>query len=292
MIISMTESEISSLESSIAADRATMAAVPDYMAQQAIQRNIDNKTATLNDLRATLSSLYSSYSAKVRERNNIPLTIPGTVSQIRYAQKEVWIEEIRLNYTVTQNNSFDNIIRNKLNSMDRAADRIELYELLTAPEGSVGGHQAISSPLEEGLQTLIANRAIFTQHGYDMKTWNLPSAFTTLHNGIDISCNANAVIKSPVSGYITAITDNSITIMSLPMQTYDVSGHFIVTVTLGNIQPLDFTVNQTVIMGQELGNVVNSEYCGNIGATNYLHISVYTEGSEGNFNADPYFLIE
>jgi hypothetical protein len=176
--------------------------------------------------------------------------------------------------------------------MSNPADRIEMYSLLTAPEGNFGGHQSISSPFEESLSSLITNHAIFSQHGYDTKTWNMPPVSATSHNGIDISCNAYQSVKSPVNGYITALTDNSITIKSLELDTYDVTGKFTATVTLGNVQPGTFAVNQSVVVGQELGKVINAQYCGNIGASNYLHVSVYVEGSEGNFNADPYLLLE
>lgn len=124
-------------------------------------------------------------------------------------------------YNVKRNNTFDEVLRNKLLSEPNGAERIELYELfLGVANGSPnihGGHQIFNTilPGTSFYEDYVETGKIATSFGYDMYKWNnithvyQEGANDKLHNGIDIFVKSNTRIYAAFDGEIEKIDSST-----------------------------------------------------------------------------------
>ncbi|WP_295219458.1 peptidoglycan DD-metalloendopeptidase family protein [Ruminococcus sp.] len=227
-----------------------------------------------------------------------------------FYQKYEWVKDCRLYYTVHQNCTFEEAIRQILSRQPNATERLEYYALLfgSGNVGStsnlLGNHQTLTSPVDEGITELLSGNWIYNGYGCDMQEWNTTHCDITRHTGIDIIRNSGSNVYAMLSGKIVD---------------YDSSKH---TLTLESSQKVDFWYDKerkakiiycnvkllsslregdTVEAGDKIGTTTSDHRCGSQSNTSasydYLHVEVwikyyYLEGNSNYKAADPLLLID
>jgi hypothetical protein len=133
-----------------------------------------------------------------------------TYGRFTYYQKYDWVEDCRLYYNVKQLKTFEEVIKDKLESMDYSEERLQYYMLLVGDDGEkyYGNHQTLK-PIVEGDSIIdyVSSGKILNWYGYDMQEWN------STHCGINNSCHKGIDIVYPSGSTLYAPLDE-ITIKS------------------------------------------------------------------------------
>lgn len=133
-----------------------------------------------------------------------------TYGRFTYYQKYDWVEDCRLYYNVKRIKTFEEVIKDKLESMDYPDERLQYYMLLVGDDGEkyYGNHQTLK-PIVEGDSIIdyVSSGKILNWYGYDMQEWN------STHCGINNSCHKGIDIVYPSGSTLYAPLDE-ITIKS------------------------------------------------------------------------------
>lgn len=227
-----------------------------------------------------------------------------------YYQKYEWVEDCRLYYTVHQNCTFDEAIRQILSAKSDGEERLDYYALLSG-SGSIGStsnllgnHQSLSSPVDEGIVNLLNGNWIYNGYGYDMQEWNSTHCDISRHTGIDIIRNSGSSVYAMLTGKITNYDEDTHTVTLESTQKVDYwydkdrKTRIIYSnvILLGALQEGD-----TVTAGDKIGVTTSDRKCksqSNAGAScDYLHVEVwikyyYIQGDNNYKAADPRLLID
>lgn len=226
---------------------------------------------------------------------------------VSFYQKNKWVEDCALYYTVEQKMSFEEAARSLIRSMSYAKERLDYFELLVGNDNQTGkmygNHQIISSPIaNKTIHDLIEDNRIFNNYGYDVQKWNEQhcSINTDKHEGIDIICSMNEEILSPVDGKITKVTDNSVEITSDKIDFwYEESTHKIV-VTIDNLQlSANLSAGSEIKTGDVIGTPTPNHRCGDLDniknvSSRYIHLAIKVDyyGLLGGKYIDPRIIMD
>lgn len=227
------------------------------------------------------------------------------VCMYAYYEKYRWETDCKLFYNVKQNKSFDEVIYDKLNSMDHAEERISYYETVlgTAEDAktSRGNHQNFECPLEGSITLYEREGKILHGYGYDMQEWNTTHCeLDDEHKAIDILCPANSDVIAGMDGTITEISNDpkkNIDMIVIRHDDYDYwydgdgKGKKRDTeIKYYNVKT-DLSVGDEVKAGDIIGKTLPQRYCaGESTGTGsyYLHIEIeFDVTGPGWANIDP-----
>ncbi len=176
----------------------------------------------------------------------------------RYYQREEYVTECELHYSISQNITIDEIAKNLWYRPDNEDDPLnnvyEYYQMLCQNDTLSGNHQTIISPIQDiDMNTLVFSNRIFNQYGYDVQHWNerhcglnTPEKIIN-HTAIDITCAINEKLLCPMDAKIVSIDKNSDTIVletEKNILLWD-KKESKVRITLRNVYPLQHKIDES-----------------------------------------------
>ena len=225
-----------------------------------------------------------------------------------YYEKYYWKTECILYYNVRQDNTFEEVIKNKLLSMENGDERYMLYEMFlgTAEDSKTtrGNHQTFASPFEGGTDEYIDGGKILNGYGYDMQGFNVSHCAlksSDLHQAADIQADFNTPVYAGSDGTVDfADLENDVAVIRKNKYFYwydgDGNGKFRDTkIYYYNILPA-VSEKEEVKKGDLIGWVSDGKKCENIENTPlgcYLHIKVEIDTNGWGWQyIDPLLVLE
>ena len=212
------------------------------------------------------------------------------VGMYGYYEKYVWKTDCRLYYNVHQKDTFENVILNKLKSMNHADERVNYYNLLLSDD-MYGNHQTLKNMTDSDT---IRTCNILNGYGYDMQNWNEQHCkISGVHEGIDIQYSANGNLSAPFDCKIAEVIEDRQFIKLLKNDVtywYDGNGgtkrdtevYITNAVLTDGLQKGD-----TITAGQIFAKSTNYQHCDNFEnpMSDYVHIKVRidTDGFGWNY---------
>lgn len=231
-----------------------------------------------------------------------------------YIQYYEWINTTALEYGMHKKKSLETAIHDILSHM--SDDLYEYYQVLASgsqtesgePIKLYGGHQAIRSPLNESMRSLMESNRIMHNFGKDMPTglqWGTmhcdQGTSRYVHDGIDIICNSNVAVYSMFTGEITDIGTGAIQIMTNDEQWLHIwintDDLMALRATYCAVTPLSTLSEGDIVQeGQLIGYTTSDKKCekrrGFWTGWDYLHITLELKYDTWTFKEiDPRLLI-
>lgn len=184
---------------------------------------------------------------------------------VSFYQKNEWVTDCRLYYTVRQVMTLDEAAKSLLSNLSNSQDRLNYYNALLRGDGNnciYGGHQLLNSPITSGFNELIDNKRYYNQFGWDVQAWNKKHCSCKLENCVDIDLAPGCDVFSMIDGKIIENDRSKYKIViesTVPVEFWN-SEKYKLRVTYYNAN-LTSSLNQAVKAGEKIGRSTSSKYC-------------------------------
>lgn len=210
----------------------------------------------------------------------------GSKCLVSFYQKNEWVTDCRLYYTVKQLKTLDEAAKEMLSQCSNSSDRLNYYKLLTEGDGSnlqciYGGHQCLKSPINVGFKELLQGNWYYNRYGWDIQDWNEQHcSLDRRHWGTDISLSPNSSVYAMVGGEITEYdtNENKVVIETTDkLKMWDEKRH--IRITYYNVSLQSLHEGDTVTIGERIGVSNSRKLCDNgfynqDSRVRFLHINV------------------
>ena len=170
------------------------------------------------------------------------------------------INECTLYYSVNRKNTFDDVIKNSLMTLE-AGESLYSYYMTLSPNTEpryYGMHQLGTSPVYNGYVGLLENNLIGHGFGWEMKGWNQEDCLFNSngkeHSGISIIQNSGSDVYAMVNGTILYVEDNFFILLAYPK---DRDNYLKLLVMYCNVDTSGLEVGQKVQKGEVISHVTN-----------------------------------